>query len=104
MGHQRGPILIREFGLDGLREPTGDFVMAAIERTGYRPGTDIGLVMDPASSDLTTGCVICSSGSTTVTRRKTSAEPRPREEVGCFVRGLSAWATRVTWCGTTTVE
>ncbi|UUY52215.1 phosphopyruvate hydratase [Streptomyces yangpuensis] len=29
-----------------------DFVMAAIERTGYRPGTDIGLVMDPASSEF----------------------------------------------------
>ena len=26
--------------------------MAAIERTGYRPGTDIGLVMDPASSEF----------------------------------------------------
>ncbi|MFD7256318.1 phosphopyruvate hydratase [Streptomyces sp. NPDC059874] len=29
-----------------------DFVMAAIERTGYRPGTDIGLIMDPASSEF----------------------------------------------------
>ncbi|WP_435272450.1 phosphopyruvate hydratase [Streptomyces parvulus] len=29
-----------------------DFVMAAVERTGYRPGTDIGLVMDPASSEF----------------------------------------------------
>ncbi|MEV6725800.1 phosphopyruvate hydratase [Streptomyces xanthochromogenes] len=29
-----------------------DFVVAAIERTGYRPGTDIGLVMDPASSEF----------------------------------------------------
>jgi enolase len=29
-----------------------DFVLAAIERTGYRPGTDIGLVMDPASSEF----------------------------------------------------
>ncbi|MFE1894939.1 phosphopyruvate hydratase [Streptomyces yangpuensis] len=29
-----------------------DFVMAAIERTGYRPGTDIALVMDPASSEF----------------------------------------------------
>ncbi|WP_411111991.1 phosphopyruvate hydratase [Streptomyces sp. c-19] len=29
-----------------------DFVMAAIERTGYRPGTDIGLVMDPAASEF----------------------------------------------------
>ncbi|MEV6247962.1 phosphopyruvate hydratase [Streptomyces sp. NPDC051742] len=29
-----------------------DFVMAAIERTGYRPGTDIGLVMDPATSEF----------------------------------------------------
>ncbi|MFB4419487.1 phosphopyruvate hydratase [Streptomyces sp. QL37] len=29
-----------------------DFVMAAIERTGYRPGTDIGLLMDPASSEF----------------------------------------------------
>ncbi|MFI9460534.1 phosphopyruvate hydratase [Streptomyces xiamenensis] len=29
-----------------------DFVMAAIERTGYRPGADIGLVMDPASSEF----------------------------------------------------
>ncbi|MZE69399.1 phosphopyruvate hydratase [Streptomyces sp. SID5789] len=29
-----------------------DFVMTAIERTGYRPGTDIGLVMDPASSEF----------------------------------------------------
>lgn len=26
--------------------------MTAIERTGYRPGTDIGLVMDPASSEF----------------------------------------------------
>ncbi|WP_419998497.1 phosphopyruvate hydratase [Streptomyces boninensis] len=29
-----------------------DFVMAAIERTGYRPGADLGLVMDPASSEF----------------------------------------------------
>lgn len=29
-----------------------DFVMAAIGRTGYRPGTDIGLIMDPASSEF----------------------------------------------------
>ncbi|MEU0300660.1 phosphopyruvate hydratase [Streptomyces sp. NPDC006175] len=29
-----------------------DFVMSAIERTGYRPGTDIGLLMDPASSEF----------------------------------------------------
>ncbi|MET9365862.1 phosphopyruvate hydratase [Streptomyces sp. NPDC006632] len=29
-----------------------DFVMAAIERTGYRPGADVGLVMDPASSEF----------------------------------------------------
>ncbi|MEU9100153.1 phosphopyruvate hydratase [Streptomyces sp. NPDC048361] len=29
-----------------------DFVMAAIERSGYRPGADIGLVMDPASSEF----------------------------------------------------
>ncbi|MGZ3103236.1 phosphopyruvate hydratase [Streptomyces sp. H72] len=29
-----------------------DFVVAAVERTGYRPGTDIGLVMDPASSEF----------------------------------------------------
>ncbi|WP_371679938.1 phosphopyruvate hydratase [Streptomyces sp. NBC_01276] len=29
-----------------------DFVVAAIERTGYRPGTDIGLIMDPASSEF----------------------------------------------------
>ncbi|UWE07915.1 phosphopyruvate hydratase [Actinacidiphila bryophytorum] len=29
-----------------------DFVTAAIERTGYRPGADIGLVMDPASSEF----------------------------------------------------
>ncbi|MGW8634054.1 phosphopyruvate hydratase [Streptomyces sp. NPDC055793] len=29
-----------------------DFVMTAIERTGYRPGKDIGLVMDPASSEF----------------------------------------------------
>ncbi|MEU1117465.1 MULTISPECIES: phosphopyruvate hydratase [unclassified Streptomyces] len=29
-----------------------DFVMSAIERTGYRPGADIGLVMDPASSEF----------------------------------------------------
>ncbi|GAB3835037.1 phosphopyruvate hydratase [Dactylosporangium cerinum] len=29
-----------------------DFVMTAIERTGYRPGADIGLVMDPASSEF----------------------------------------------------
>ncbi len=29
-----------------------DFVVAAIERAGYRPGEDIGLVMDPASSEF----------------------------------------------------
>ncbi|MEU5836038.1 phosphopyruvate hydratase [Streptomyces diacarni] len=29
-----------------------DFVVRAIERTGYRPGEDIGLVMDPASSEF----------------------------------------------------
>ncbi|MEV5976652.1 phosphopyruvate hydratase [Streptomyces sp. NPDC052114] len=29
-----------------------DFVMSAIERTGYRPGADIGLIMDPASSEF----------------------------------------------------
>ncbi|NDZ80390.1 phosphopyruvate hydratase [Streptomyces sp. SID10853] len=29
-----------------------DFVMTAIERTGYRPGSDIGLIMDPASSEF----------------------------------------------------
>ncbi|MFJ9040188.1 phosphopyruvate hydratase [Streptomyces sp. NPDC102406] len=29
-----------------------DFVMAAVERAGYRPGQDIGLVMDPASSEF----------------------------------------------------
>ncbi|WP_369203855.1 phosphopyruvate hydratase [Streptomyces sp. PU-14G] len=29
-----------------------DFVVAAIDRTGYRPGEDIGLVMDPASSEF----------------------------------------------------
>ncbi|MDF9874366.1 enolase [Streptomyces pratensis] len=29
-----------------------DFVMTAVERTGYRPGTDIGLAMDPASSEF----------------------------------------------------
>lgn len=29
-----------------------DFVTAAIERTGYRPGTDIALLMDPASSEF----------------------------------------------------
>jgi enolase len=29
-----------------------DFVVAAIERTGYRPGIDVGLVMDPASSEF----------------------------------------------------
>ncbi|MEU5914975.1 phosphopyruvate hydratase [Streptomyces sp. NPDC047141] len=29
-----------------------DFVVSAIERTGYRPGTDIGLIMDPASSEF----------------------------------------------------
>ncbi|MEV7569419.1 phosphopyruvate hydratase [Streptomyces tanashiensis] len=29
-----------------------DFVTAAIERTGYRPGTDIALIMDPASSEF----------------------------------------------------
>ncbi|MFF8816194.1 phosphopyruvate hydratase [Streptomyces pactum] len=33
-------------------EETLDFLVAAIERTGYRPGTDIGLVMDPASSEF----------------------------------------------------
>ncbi|MEV0845947.1 phosphopyruvate hydratase [Streptomyces sp. NPDC049954] len=29
-----------------------DFVVAAVERAGYRPGTDVGLVMDPASSEF----------------------------------------------------
>ncbi|GAA3851065.1 phosphopyruvate hydratase [Streptomyces sedi] len=29
-----------------------DFVTAAVARAGYRPGTDIGLVMDPASSEF----------------------------------------------------
>ncbi|WP_405483024.1 phosphopyruvate hydratase [Streptomyces anulatus] len=29
-----------------------DFVMSAVERTGYRPGEDIGLIMDPASSEF----------------------------------------------------
>ena len=29
-----------------------DFVDDGLERTGYRPGTDIGLVMDPASSEF----------------------------------------------------
>ncbi|MFJ8777331.1 phosphopyruvate hydratase [Streptomyces microflavus] len=29
-----------------------DFVVAAVERAGYRPGTDIGLVMDPATSEF----------------------------------------------------
>ncbi|MFF1377085.1 phosphopyruvate hydratase [Streptomyces sp. NPDC058308] len=29
-----------------------DFVVAAIERAGYRPGTDLGLVMDPATSEF----------------------------------------------------
>lgn len=29
-----------------------DFVVAAVERTGYRPGTDIALAMDPASSEF----------------------------------------------------
>ncbi len=29
-----------------------DYVVTAIERAGYRPGTDIGLVMDPASSEF----------------------------------------------------
>ncbi|WP_424215023.1 phosphopyruvate hydratase [Streptomyces sp. BI20] len=29
-----------------------DFVTAAIERTGYRPGPDIALIMDPASSEF----------------------------------------------------
>ncbi|MFF9016377.1 phosphopyruvate hydratase [Streptomyces sp. NPDC014870] len=29
-----------------------DFVTAAIERTGYRPGADIALIMDPASSEF----------------------------------------------------
>ncbi|MFG2568413.1 phosphopyruvate hydratase [Streptomyces sp. NPDC048567] len=29
-----------------------DFVVAAVERSEYRPGTDIGLVMDPATSEF----------------------------------------------------
>ncbi|WP_422737228.1 phosphopyruvate hydratase [Micromonospora sp. WMMD729] len=29
-----------------------DFVLTAVEGAGYRPGTDIGLVMDPASSEF----------------------------------------------------
>ncbi|WP_098020211.1 phosphopyruvate hydratase [Streptomyces sp. b62] len=29
-----------------------DFVLSAVERTGYRPGEDIGLIMDPASSEF----------------------------------------------------
>ncbi|GAA3386023.1 phosphopyruvate hydratase [Streptomyces racemochromogenes] len=29
-----------------------DFVVTAVERSGYRPGTDIALIMDPASSEF----------------------------------------------------
>ncbi|MFI7387039.1 phosphopyruvate hydratase [Streptomyces sp. NPDC049813] len=39
-----------------------DFVMAAIERTGYRPGADIGLVMDPATSEFYRDGVYAYSG------------------------------------------
>ncbi|MEU6388924.1 phosphopyruvate hydratase [Streptomyces sp. NPDC046939] len=48
-----------------------DFVMAAIERTGYRPGADIGLVMDPASSEFHRDGVYTYAGEGV---RRTSAE------------------------------
>ncbi|MEV3858289.1 phosphopyruvate hydratase [Streptomyces sp. NPDC050095] len=48
-----------------------DFVMAAIERTGYRPGADIGLVMDPASSEFHRDGVYAYTGEGV---RRTSAE------------------------------
>ncbi|MGY0018905.1 phosphopyruvate hydratase [Streptomyces sp. cg35] len=48
-----------------------DFVMAAIERTGYRPGADIGLVMDPASSEFYRDGVYAYTGEGV---RRTSAE------------------------------
>lgn len=48
-----------------------DFVVAAIERTGYRPGTDIGLVMDPAASEFYRDGVYVYEGEGV---RRTSAE------------------------------
>ncbi|MFI0242415.1 phosphopyruvate hydratase [Streptomyces sp. NPDC016845] len=48
-----------------------DFVMAAIERTGYRPGADIGLIMDPASSEFHRDGVYAYTGEGV---RRTSAE------------------------------
>lgn len=48
-----------------------DFVMGAIERTGYRPGADIGLVMDPASSEFYRGGVYAYEGEGV---RRTSAD------------------------------
>ncbi|MFI1973065.1 phosphopyruvate hydratase [Streptomyces cinnamoneus] len=48
-----------------------DFVMAAIERSGYRPGADIGLVMDPASSEFYRDGVYAYEGEGL---RRTSAE------------------------------
>ncbi|MFE3665062.1 phosphopyruvate hydratase [Streptomyces sp. NPDC059164] len=40
-----------DFVLSAVEEAL-DFVLSAVERTGYRPGEDIGLIMDPASSEF----------------------------------------------------
>ncbi len=54
-----------------MAEEALDFVMAAIERAGYRPGADIGLVMDPASSEFYRDGVYAYAGEGV---RRTSAE------------------------------
>lgn len=60
-----------------------DFVMAAIERTGYRPGADIGLVMDPASSEFYRDGVYVYAGEGV---RRTSAE-----QVDYFAKLIDAY-------------
>ncbi|MGW6267726.1 phosphopyruvate hydratase [Streptomyces sp. NPDC055060] len=60
-----------------------DFVMAAIERAGYRPGTDIGLVMDPASSEFYRDGAYVYTGEGV---RRTSAE-----QVDYFARLIDAY-------------
>ncbi|MGW7072310.1 phosphopyruvate hydratase [Streptomyces sp. NPDC054855] len=60
-----------------------DFVMAAIERTGYRPGADIGLVMDPASSEFYRGGVYEYVGE--------GVRRTPAEQVDYFVKLIDAY-------------
>ncbi|MGW0909573.1 phosphopyruvate hydratase [Streptomyces sp. NPDC002853] len=60
-----------------------DFVMAAIERTGYRPGPDIGLVMDPASSEFYRGGVYEYTGE--------GVRRTPAEQVDYFAKLIDAY-------------